>query len=101
MFSFIIATAKACACVIHEKAAEVGAPYSETDHARLSNIRADLFGADFDFGERKDLHISLAGLYQPYNASTVLSTVDLLRIRGLHISETAIREGRVFYVTES
>ena len=88
-----VETAKSCACVIREKAAEVGAPYSETDHARLFNIRADLFGADFDFGERKDLHISLAGLYQPYNTATVLTVIDLLRDGGLTIPEEAIREG--------
>lgn len=88
-----LATAESCARVIREKAAEMGAPYAETDHARLSNIRADLFGADFDFGERKDLHISLAGLYQPYNTATVLTVIDLLRERGLTVPETAIREG--------
>ena len=88
-----VETAKSCACVIREKAAEVGAPYSETDHTRLANIRADLFGADFDFGERKDLHISLAGLYQPYNTATVLTVIDLLRDGGLTIPEEAIREG--------
>ena len=88
-----IATAKACARVIREKAAEVGSPYSETDHTRLANIRADLFGADFDFGERKDLHISLAGLYQPYNTATVLTVIDLLRDGGLTIPEEAIRQG--------
>ena len=88
-----LATAESCARVIREKAAEMGAPYFETDHARLSNIRADLFGADFDFGERKNLHISLAGLYQPYNTATVLTVVDLLKSRGLTIPEEAIREG--------
>lgn len=88
-----LAAAESCARVIREKAAEVGAPYAETDHSKLANIRADLFGADFDFGERKDLHISLAGLYQPYNTATVLTVIDLLRERGLTIPEEAIREG--------
>jgi dihydrofolate synthase/folylpolyglutamate synthase len=88
-----LAAAASCARVIREKAAEAGAPYMETDHAKLSNIRADLFGADFDFGERRDLHISLAGLYQPYNTATVLTVVDLLKSRGLTIPEEAIREG--------
>ena len=92
-FSDALSTAQSCARVIREKAAEVGAPYFETDHARLFNIRADLFGADFDFGERKDLHISLAGLYQPYNTATVLTVIDLLKARGLTIPEEAVREG--------
>lgn len=88
-----LAAAESCARVIREKAAEVGAPYAETDHSKLANIRADLFGADFDFGERKNLHISLAGLYQPYNTATVLTVIDLLRERGLTVPEEAIREG--------
>ena len=88
-----IATAKACARVIRAKAADMHAPYIETDHTRLQNVRADLFGADFDFGERKDLHISLAGLYQPHNAANVLTVIDVLRDRGLTIPDTAIREG--------
>ena len=88
-----LAATESCARVIREKAAEVGAPYTETDHSKLANIRADLFGADFDFGERKNLHISLAGLYQPYNTATMLTVIDLLRERGLTIPEEAIREG--------
>lgn len=88
-----LATAQACADVIAAKASEMNAPYFETDHTRLANIRADLFGADFDFGERKDLHISLAGLYQPYNTATVLTVIDLLRDGGLTIPEEAIRQG--------
>ena len=88
-----LATAQSCALVIREKAAEMNAPYIETDHEKLANIRANLLGADFDFGERKNLHVSLAGLYQPHNAANVLTTIDLLRERGLTIPEEAIREG--------
>jgi dihydrofolate synthase/folylpolyglutamate synthase len=82
-----------CGRIIREKAAEMNAPYIETDHTKLANVTADLFGATFDFGERKALHIPLAGLYQPYNAATVLTTVDVLRARGLTVPEEAIREG--------
>ena len=83
----------ACAQVIREKAAEVGAPYIETDHTGLAHIHSDLFGADFDFGDYKGLHISLAGLYQPHNAANVLTVIDVLRDRGLTVPEEAIREG--------
>ena len=85
--------AAACARVIREKAAEASAPYVETDHTKLGNIRTHLFGADFDFGTQKDLHVSLAGLYQPFNAATVLTVLDVLRNRGLIIPEEAVREG--------
>ena len=85
--------ATACARVIREKATEANAPYVETDHTKLGSIRTDLFGTDFDFGDRKSLHVSLAGLYQPYNAATVLTVIDVLRGRGLTIPEEAVREG--------
>ena len=82
-----------CGTVIRQKANEMAAPYVETDHTLLGNVRSDLFGADFDFGEYKDLHVSLSGLYQPHNAANVLTVVDVLRARGLTISEAAVREG--------
>ena len=85
--------ALSCGAVIREKAADMGAPYFETDHTKLSHIRADLFGAAFDYGDRKDLRISLAGLYQPYNTANVLTAVDILRSRGLCIPEEAVRAG--------
>ena len=85
--------ALSCGGVIRQKAAEMNAPYHETDHSLLANISADLFGATFDFGGRKELHIPLAGLYQPHNAANVLTVIDILRARGLSIPEEAVRAG--------
>ncbi len=85
--------ARACAQVIAAKAAEMGARYVEADAGRLTVKASDIFGSVIDFGGRRDLHIPLAGLYQPYNAATVLTVVDVLRDRGLAISEEAIRAG--------
>ena len=82
-----------CGAVIRDKAREMNAPYLETDHRGLSHIRADLFGAEFDFGELRSLRIPLAGLYQPYNAANVLTVIEVLRSRGLTVSEEHIREG--------
>ena len=82
-----------CGAVIRAKAAEMHAPYVEADHTKLDNVRSDLFGADFDFGAYKNIHVSLSGLYQPHNAANVLTVIDVLRDRGLTIPETAIREG--------
>jgi dihydrofolate synthase/folylpolyglutamate synthase len=65
----------------------------EPDHTQLAHITADLFGAEFDFGGRKALRIPLAGIYQPYNAATVLTVIDVLRTRGLTVPEEAIRRG--------
>ncbi len=85
--------AMACAAVIRAKAAYMGAAYMEADSTKLTVKASDIFGSVIDFGARCDLHIPLAGLYQPYNAATVLTVVDVLSERGLSISEEAIRAG--------
>lgn len=51
-------------------------------------------GTVFDFKDAKDLSLSLLGTYQPENAATVLTAMELLNSRGiLKIPETAIRYG--------
>ncbi len=89
----IPARAETAARVIGAAAADQGAPYVEVDHRRLTVGRCDLFGAAFDFDDLKDLFIPLAGLYQPYNAATVLTVLKVLADRGFPVSETAIRKG--------
>lgn len=82
-----------CAAVIRAKAEEMNAPYIETDYTRLSNVKTDMFGADFDFEEIKGLHIPLAGIYQPYNAATVLTILETLAKGGTNIPADAIKRG--------
>ena len=89
----ISAETAACASVIRKKAASRGARYIEVDHTRLIVHHSGIFGSDFDFDGREDLHVSLAGLYQPYNAATVLTAVDVLLTRGFDIPKEAIRAG--------
>ena len=82
-----------CASAIRKRAAARGARYIQADHSRLTVHHSGIFGSDFDFDGREDLHVSLAGLYQPYNAATVLTAVDVLLTRGFDISKEAIRAG--------
>ena len=84
---------QACAAVIAAKAKEMGAPYSESHPEMLENVKTDIFGAEFDFGTYKGLHIPLAGVYQPYNAATVLAVLEVLRKQGANITEAAVKEG--------
>ncbi|MBQ9782889.1 MAG: bifunctional folylpolyglutamate synthase/dihydrofolate synthase [Clostridia bacterium] len=79
--------------VIRETATERGSRFAQVAYEELTNIRADLSGTTFDFGEDRELHIGLLGLYQPRNASAVVSAVRLLRERGLTVSDEALREG--------
>ncbi|MBR2354699.1 MAG: bifunctional folylpolyglutamate synthase/dihydrofolate synthase, partial [Clostridia bacterium] len=79
--------------VIRLRAEQMGSSFHTVPYESLHVRLADLSGSTFDFGERSDLHISLLGMYQPRNASLVVSAVDLLQGRGLSISENALREG--------
>lgn len=83
----------ACAAVIKAKAEEMGAPYSESHPELISDLRSDIFGSRFDFGEYKDLFIPLAGVYQPYNAATVFAVLEVLVSEGVKLTLKDVREG--------
>ena len=86
-------TDEAAARVIEVTANERGSKFIQVDYKRLQNIRADLDGSVFDYGERRDMAIKLLGLYQPKNAAVVLEAIDVLKRLGLDIPETAVRKG--------
>ena len=83
----------ACAAVIKAKADEMGAPYFESHPEALRNVRSDIFGSRFDYDEYKDMFIPLAGVYQPYNAATVLAVLEILKEQGAKLTEKAVRDG--------
>lgn len=79
--------------VIAAAAQEKNAPYHRVDRTSLRVLSADLEGTHIAYGDDDDLTLSLLGLYQPYNAATVLTAVKLLKEQGLTISPDAVREG--------
>lgn len=81
------------AAVIARTANAKNAAFTRVDYQALTNVRADLSGSRFDFGEYTDVHIRLLGLYQPKNAAVVLSAISLLRTGGLSIPDAAVYEG--------
>ncbi len=83
----------AAAEVIGRTAAERGSEFFTTDYTKLKIDSADSRGATFSYREREELRISLLGLYQPKNAALVTDATDILRTRGLDISEEALRAG--------
>ena len=83
----------ACAKVIKAKAQEMGAPYFESHPEALRSVTSDIFGSRFDFGEYEGLFIPLAGVYQPYNAATVLAALEILCAQGVDITEKAVKDG--------
>jgi len=54
---------------------------------------ATLDGCVLDYGEHRDMKLSLLGLYQPRNAINVLAAIDILRTGGLSIPEEAVKDG--------
>ena len=79
--------------VIREKAEALGSEFIQVDYGKLKITKADLSGAEFSYGEFKEMRISLLGLYQPENAAKVLETVKVLRKLGYGLSEEAVRKG--------
>ncbi|MBQ8388558.1 MAG: bifunctional folylpolyglutamate synthase/dihydrofolate synthase [Clostridia bacterium] len=84
---------KKAAAVIRARAAEQGSDYYEVDRSLIRNLRGDFDRNLFDFDTYTDIKLSLIGSYQPYNAANVIRAVEILRTRGLEISESDLRGG--------
>lgn len=79
--------------VIRHRAAETGASAVSVDYGRLSCVDTALDGNCFTFDNARKYTVGLLGEYQIRNAAAVLTAVELLRERGLCISEDAVRCG--------
>lgn len=79
--------------VISDKAKAVGARLTVPDIAEANVRRCDLFGAEFDFGELKELRLNMGGEHQIRNAVTAIETLFALRRRGFEIPDSAVRDG--------
>lgn len=69
------------------------APFYTVDRSSYRKKAATLEGTRFDFQSYSDLRLSLLGAYQPYNATVVLTALQILRAEGLEVSEASIRKG--------
>ena len=79
--------------VIERRAREMGCDFVAAEDTPLTVREMTLSGSVVDYGAREDVQLPLLGTYQPQNLATVLSTIDVLRTRGLEIPENAVREG--------
>lgn len=79
--------------VIEKVAAECGSHLTVTDISDVKIKNADLDGTVFDFGLTDNIHISLLGMCQPYNAANVVNAVRILRKRGVDIPDRALLSG--------
>ena len=69
------------------------APMFCVDRSSYVQKDATLDGTAFDYLNYQNLHLPLLGSYQPYNATLVLTAVELLKEQGFSICEQAVREG--------
>lgn len=79
--------------VITSEADKKGSALYTSDKESLRIRSLDLSGSEFDYREHRGVRISLLGSYQPENAATVLDALDILREKGVKISEEAVRTG--------
>ena len=79
--------------VIRNTANERGSKFYDIDYDDIKKLKSDLAGSIFDYKTHSGVKIKLLGLYQPKNAAEVIEAVEILRSRGLNISESALLEG--------
>lgn len=78
--------------VIEKECEEKHSELTVKNSDSLKILSTTLNGTEFEFDGKK-YFIRLLGLYQPANAATVLTAIDVLRKHGFEISETAVRDG--------
>ena len=79
--------------VIAERAEEQGSKLVRTDFSRLRVISETLDCTEIEFAGEGRLRLGLIGAYQPENAATALTAVEVLREEGFVIPESAVALG--------
>ncbi len=79
--------------VIRAVALENNAPIHTVDRSSYRQKEATLAGTIFDYLYYTDMRLPLLGAYQPYNATLVLTAIELLNKQGFAIGEGAVRKG--------
>ena len=79
--------------IVSARCRSCGVTLHPVDMDALSPLAHSLGGQSFDFGDLTDLHLPLLGRMQLYNAATALTVTEVLRRRGWHIDENAVRQG--------
>ncbi len=79
--------------VIEKRAKELNAPLVTVSHCDTNINRMDINGTEFDYKHYKNVKINLLGEYQPFNATNVLSAIDILIEQGILLNKERIFEG--------
>ena len=76
-----------------EIAQQRNAPFHQVDRSTYCEKSATLEGTVFDYLHHSNLRLPLLGAYQPYNATLVLTAVELLGEQGFAIDGKAVCQG--------
>ena len=68
-------------------------PFYTVDRTDYRIRKMTLDGTEFDFGNYTALSLPLLGTYQPFNAVTVLTALEVLAGEGVMTDEVALRQG--------
>ncbi|MFQ9741073.1 MAG: bifunctional folylpolyglutamate synthase/dihydrofolate synthase [Slackia sp.] len=80
------------AAVIEKRAAELGCTV-RTPRFSLVDAHAEGLTQVFSYDGIEDVHLRLAGVYQPYNAAMAVEAARILRGKGFDIPDSAIKNG--------
>ncbi len=86
-------TDEAAADTVAAAAHEAHAAFTRIDYSSLFARPMGVYGSTFNFDGGEGYRVALAGEYQPRNAAAVITAVRLLRLRGMRISDAALRAG--------
>ncbi len=84
---------KAALSVIEKEAKSKNALLKQVAHAAIEIKKSDLNSTVFDFGQLKNLEISLLGSYQPKNAANAVAAAEILKAQGFNINDNDIVSG--------
>lgn len=78
--------------VIRDTAKARGCGFTAVDREKISVTSCDLSGTEIEYMGEK-VKLGLLGLYQPFNAATVIAAVSELRRLGIDIPDSALKKG--------
>lgn len=79
--------------VISERCKKTGCTLHVPDFSLLKTRKNGLSGQTFDYGDHKNIKLSLLGKYQEKNAAVAVEAIEVLKNKGFDITEEDITKG--------
>lgn len=79
--------------VIADICRNTGSSLTMPDLSKITNLTCNIHGSTFDYKDYKAINIGLVGTYQPINAVTALTVIEILIKKGYNIPRSCIYKG--------